>query len=144
MSLLHCETKGLNSHRILVTKHVAAEKCVLKFDTCNKCRPNCIITDRVRSTRGGNIFSLFVCPHLGGGGVPTFRMGGGYLLTGLDGGGGYLPSRSGGGGVPTFWLVGGGGVPTFQVQVGGGGTYLLAGGGGYLLSGLDGGGYLPR
>ena len=26
-----------------------------------------IITDRVRSTRGGYIFSLFVCSHLGGG-----------------------------------------------------------------------------
>ena len=71
------------------------------------------ITDRVRSTRGGNIFSLFVCSHPGGGGtylpksgwgggVPTFRVGGVPTFSGL-GGGGYLPSRWGGtpvGGTP--------------------------------------------
>ena len=28
-----------------------------------------VFTDRVRSTRGGYIFSLFVCSHLGGGGT---------------------------------------------------------------------------
>ena len=80
-----------------------------------------LITDRVRSTRGGNIFSLSVCPHPGGG-VPTFRMvGGGYLLR-SGWWGGYLP-RSGQGGYLLSGLDRGGGVPTFP--------------------GLDGGGYLP-
>ena len=65
------------------------------------------LTDRVRSTRGGYIFSLSVSSHLGkgGGGVPTFRAGGGT----------YFP-RSGWGG--------GGGVPTFPGLGGGGGTYF--------------------
>ena len=87
-------------------------------------RPD-LITDRVRSTRGGNIFSLFVCPHRGG--VPTFRM--------VGGGGGTYSGLDGGGGGGTYSGLDGGGV-----------TYsILDGGGGYLLSGLDGGGtYLPR
>ena len=100
-----------------------------------------IFTDRVRSTRGGNIFSLSVCPHPGG--VPTFRMGGG-TYSGLDGGWG--------GGVPTqVWMVGGvptlrsgGGVPT---QVWMGGVPTLRSGRGGTYSSLDGGGggtYLPR
>ena len=52
-----------------------------------------VITARIRRMTGGYIFTLCVCPHLGGGtyfsrygrggGVPTFP--------GLDGGGGYLP-----------------------------------------------------
>ena len=77
-----------------------------------------IITDRVHSTRGGYIFSLFVCSHLGGvpnpadGGVPhpRSRWGGGYPISGPGGRGypiqlmggypgrgaylGYPPSRS--------------------------------------------------
>ena len=85
-----------------------------------------IFTDRVRSTRGGNIFSLSVCPHPGGGTYLPDGGGGGYLLSGLDGGG--VPTFQVQGGVPTFWLVGGGGT-YFQVWVGGG----------YLLSDLDGG-----
>ena len=81
-----------------------------------------IFTDRVRSTRGGNIFSLSVCPHPGWG-VPTFRMVGG--------------------GVPTqVWMVGGGYLPRSGWE-----GYLLSGldGGGLpTFPGLDrGGGYLP-
>ena len=60
---------------------------------------NYIFTDRVRSTRGGNIFSLSV--HTWGGGVPH---------------------PAGGGGVPTFLGLDGG-LPTFQ-----GGTYLARSG----------------
>ena len=89
---------------------------------------DCLVTDHIRSMRGGNIFSLFVCPHPGGY-LPS-RWWGGYLLSGLDGGGTYLPGPGGGGYLPSGWW---GGVPT-----------LRSGWGGYLLSGLDGGGYLPR
>ena len=76
-----------------------------------------VFTARVRSTREGNVFSLSVSPHLGGGGVSTFPG---------PGGGGGTYSQVWMGGVPTF--PGPGGVPT-QVWIGGGGTY----------SGLDGG-----
>ena len=68
-----------------------------------------IFTDRVRSTRGGNIFSLSVSSHLGrgGGGYPIPGPGGGeYPIPGLGGGtptqvqaGGY-PIPGPGGGVP--------------------------------------------
>ena len=74
----------------------------------------------------GNVFSLSVSSHLGGGGgVPTLR-------SGWWGGGTY--SQVWIRGVPTFWVEG---VPT--LRSGWGSTYLV-GGGGYLLSGLDGGG----
>ena len=68
-----------------------------------------LLTDRVRSTRGGYIFSLSVSSHLRrGGGVPTFQ--------GLDGGG--VPTFPGlDGGVPTF--PGGGGYLSSQVWIGG-------------------------
>ena len=97
------------------------------------------VTARVRSTREGNVFSLSVSSHLGGGGT--------YLPDGVGGGtysqvwmGGYLPSHVRvGGGVPT--LRSGGGVPTFP-GLGGGDTYLLGGGGGYLLRSGWGGTYL--
>ena len=62
-----------------------------------------LITDRVRSTRGGYIFSLFVCSHLGGGG-------GGYPIPGPGGGGGVPPSQVQGG-YPISGPGGGGGVP---------------------------------
>ena len=61
---------------------------------------------------GGYIFTLCVCPHLGGGG--------GYLLR--SGWGGGVPTLAGVGGVPTFPGLGGG-VPTFP-GLDGGGTYL--------------------
>ena len=68
------------------------------------------ITALVRSTREGNIFSLFVCSHLEGGGYLPSRWGEGYLpfqvqmgVPTLAGGvptlakvGGYLPSQVGG------------------------------------------------
>ena len=56
----------------------------------------CVITDRVRSTRGCYIFSLFVCSHLGG-----------YPIPG-PGGGGYPIPGPGGGGTPSQVQVGGG------------------------------------
>ena len=96
-----------------------------------------IITDRVRSTRGGNVFSLSVSPHLGGGGGVTYLPdgggGGGYLLSGLDGGEGYLPSQvqGGGGTYSQVWMVGGG-VPTFPGAGGGVPTQDWMGGGTYL------------
>ena len=104
----------------------------------------CIITDRVRSTRGGNVFTLFtIC---GGGG--------GYLLSGPDGGGGggtYSQVRMVRGGVPTFPGLGGGGYPLSGLDGGGGSTYLprsgCGGGVPTLRSGwggtYPGGGYLP-
>ena len=65
---------------------------------------NIVVTARVRSTTGGYIVTLCVCPH-----------GGGVGSTYLPGRGGYLPSQVWMGGVPTFpGLDGGGGVPTFQ------------------------------
>ena len=79
---------------------------------------NDLLTDRVRSTRGGYVFSLSVSSHLGGGGVPTFP--------GLDGGVPTFPGLEGGD--PTFPGLEGGGVPTFPGLDGG--TYL---------PGLDGG-----
>ena len=56
---------------------------------------------------------LLSCLDGGGGGVPTFPGPGwgGYLLSGLDGGVSTFPGL--GGGVPTF--PGLGGLPTFQV-----------------------------
>ena len=57
-----------------------------------------IITDCVRSTRGGYIFSLFVCSHLGGYPIP---------------GPGGVPHPADGGGVP--WQGGPPGVPPIQV-----------------------------
>ena len=99
-----------------------------------------IITDRVRSTRGGNVFSLCVSSHLGGrgtylpdGGGGTYSqvwmVGGGYLPSQVRGGGGYLLSGLDGGGVPTFPGPRWGGVPT-----------LRSGRGGYLPSQVQGGG----
>ena len=96
-----------------------------------------IITDRVRSTRGGNIFSLSVCPHPGGGG--TYLPDGGGTYSGLDGGEGGTYSQvwmGGGGTYSQVWMVGGyllssldgGGVPTFP-GLDGGGTYLPRWGG---------------
>ena len=93
---------------------------------------NFLFTDRVRSTRGGNVFSLCVSSHLGGG-VPTFRVVGGVpTFPGLDGG------------VPTFPGLDRGGVPTFPGLDGGGGTYFSRSGQGGVptFPGLDGGGYL--
>ena len=77
--------------------------------------PMNIITDRVRSTRGGNVFTLFT---IWGGG------GGGYLLSGQDGGGGR--------GVPTFPGLGGGGGVVPTLRSGWGGVPTQVGGGGYL------------
>ena len=94
------------------------------------------ITDRVRSTRGGNIFSLSVCPHPGGCTYLTDSGGGGGTYSHVWMGG-YLPSRSGWGG--TYLLAGGGGGYLLSGVGGGVPTFW----GGYLLSGLD-GGYLPR
>ena len=91
------------------------------------------LTDRVRSTRGGYIFSLSVSSHLGRGGG-TYLPGRGYLLSQVwMGGGGTYFSRSGrGGGVPNFPGLDGGGVPTFPGL--GGGVRTFPGlGGGYLL-----------
>ena len=81
-----------------------------------------LITDRVRSTRGGNIFSLLVCSHPGGG-VPT--------QVWMGGEGGTYSQVWTGGGVPTLRSGRGGGVHTLRSG---------RGEGGYLLSGLDGGG----
>ena len=97
-----------------------------------------IIIARIRRMTGGYIFTLCVSPHLGGG-IPTIRVGGGYLLSqvwmeggvptfpGLDRGG--VPTFRVGGGVPTFPCLDGG-VPTFWA--GGGGTYLPRSGWGDL------------
>ena len=43
-----------------------------------------IITARIRRMGEGTVFSLFVSPHLGGGGTPV-RSGGGYPIPGLVG-----------------------------------------------------------
>ena len=61
-----------------------------------------MLTDRVRSTRGGYIFSLSVSSHLGGGGYPIQLMGG-YPIPGPDGG---------------YPIPGPGGGTASQVQVG--------------------------
>ena len=97
-------------------------------------------TDRVRSTRGGNIFTLFVCSHGGGTpssskrgrGYPIQLAGGGYPVQLQVGGATPSSSRRGrgypiqlqvvgvphpapGGGYPSSWP---GGYP-IQLQVGG-------------------------
>ena len=75
--------------------------------------PLLLFTDRVRSTRGGNIFTLCVCPHLGGeyairlmGGVshPRSRWGGGTPSQVQVGG---TPSSWWWGGTPSSWWWGG-------------------------------------
>ena len=91
------------------------------FGQLDGCLETDIFTDRIRSTRGGNIFSLSVSSHPGG---YLLRSGWGeYLLK--SGWGGPGPAR--GKGVP--WLGGRGG--TLAVGEGGGGT-LARGGRGYL------------
>ena len=67
---------------------------------------NHLVTDRVRSTRGGNVFTLF-----------TSWGGGGYSIQ-LTGGGGTPSQVQAGGGTPSQVQAGGGGTPS-QVQVGG-------------------------
>ena len=46
------------------------------FDILENPVPHQLFTDRLRSTRGGNIFSLSVSSHLGGGGYPIPGLGG--------------------------------------------------------------------
>ena len=73
-----------------------------------------IVTDRVSSTRGGYIFTLCVCPHPGGVGVPG---------PGLDGGRGGYPVQVWMGGTLSSWWWGGtlaGGVPQQEGYPGGG------------------------
>ena len=48
----------------------------IPLQTCMPESITAIITDRVRSTRGGYIFSLCVCPHRGGAGYPIQPAGG--------------------------------------------------------------------
>ena len=100
--------------------------CLEADSEISQVMPTAIITARVRSTREGNIFSLFVCSHRGGG-VPTFWVGGVPTFPGLDGGGGYL--LLGGGYLPSQVWMGGGGYLPSQVWMGG---YLLLGGDTYL------------
>ena len=94
-----------------------------------------IFTDRVRSTREGNIFSLCVSPH--GGGYPI-QLTGGYPIPGPGRGG--TPSRSRQGGVPHPRSRWGGtsgtpqqGYPPIQVRSQDGGYPLLEQHSVYLL-----------
>ena len=65
---------------------------------------NLVFTDRVRSTRGGNIFSLSVCPHPGGVVPRPADGGGGGVPCPADGGG--VPHPADGGGTPSSWWWG--------------------------------------
>ena len=92
-----------------------------------------MITDGVRSTRGGYIFSLFVCSHLGGypirlmGGTPSQFQGGAPSQVQV---GGYPIPGPGGGGMGTPSQVQVGEYPS-QVQ----GGYPIPGPGGYPILG---------
>ena len=77
-------------------------------------RSTFLITARVRSTREGTVFTgVCLFTFRGGGGVPTFQVGGVPTFPGLDGG---VPTFRGGGYLLSGWEW----VPTFR----GGGTYL--------------------
>ena len=129
----------LNTTREMIAILLAASSLVTVF------------TDRVRSTRGGNIFSLFVCSQ---GGVPHPADGGGTLSSSRRGGT-LSSSRWGGGILSSSRQWGGtlsrsrrGGYPV-QLQAGGvpcpgpgsGGVPCPAPGGGTLSSSRWEGGY---
>ena len=82
-----------------------------------------VVTARIRRMGEGAVFSLFVSPHLyggggegvlrpsvdGGGGLPQPGLdGGGVLWPGLEGGGVPWPGLDGGGYPSQVWMVGGG------------------------------------
>ena len=76
----------------------------------------CLITARIRRMGEGTVFSLFVSPHLRGGGYPISGLGGGgvYPISGLGRGypipglaGGVPHPRSGQGGTPSQVCSGG-------------------------------------
>ena len=149
---------------IYLYRHVKKTKMIHILSTCYDLQSDCFcLLPAAYVVRGKVLFSqVSVCPHLGGGGVPTFWAGGVPTFPGLEGGtylprsgwgGTYLPrwggggtylSRSGWGGVPTFpgrstYL--GRGVPTLA------GGYLSWRGGGtvHWWGGVPtlAGGYLP-
>ena len=81
-----------------------------------------LITDRVRSTRGGNSFTLLVCPHLGGGTRPGPGPGGVGGVPGQVQVGGTWPGPDEKGVPSQFWMQVWGypdRVPPSQVYMGG-------------------------
>ena len=107
---------GFVGDTVLLFGIVFNHQCEWTLSMSYPTKGEALITDRVRSTRGGYIFSLSVSSHPGGG-YPIRLTGGGTPSQVQPGGGTPSPVQPGGG-VPHPRSSRGGGTPS-QVQPGG-------------------------